>query len=57
MKIRMKIDGHQWSNVPVWLPRGGTRHNIAGVAVQHRRRRSGKRFRWNRRKGPDSPRQ
>jgi hypothetical protein len=44
LKVRMKIEGHLWSGVPVWLPRGGTRNNIAGVAVQHRRRTSGRRF-------------
>ena len=48
IRVRMKIDGQLWSGVPVWLPRGGTKDNVAGVAVQHRRRAGGKRLRWRR---------
>jgi len=51
IKVWMKIDGQLWSSEPVWLPRGGTKDNVAGVAVQHRRHPSGKRLRWRRRKG------
>jgi Mg-chelatase subunit ChlD len=54
IKVRMKIDEQLWSSEPVWLPRGGTKDNVAGVAVRHNRHTSGKRFRWRRREEPDS---
>jgi hypothetical protein len=54
IKVRIKVDDQRWTKVPVWLPRGGTKDNIAGVAIQHRRPARGKRFRWRRRQGPDA---
>jgi hypothetical protein len=37
IRVRMKIDGQLWSSAAVWLPRGGTKNNIAGVSVRHSR--------------------